>query len=76
MPTYDEIVGDSEDSEDEELQPGKRKKRQQDERREGGDEDGEEEVDVSEDEESLNRQANFERRYNFRFEEPGGGQVS
>ena len=28
-------------------------------------------MDVSEDEESFNRQEEFERRYNFRIEKPG-----
>ena len=50
MPTYEDVVGNSE-------------------------EEGEGEVDVSEDEASLERQDDFERRHNFRFEEPGGDQV-
>ena len=44
----------------------------------GGDseEEGEEEkVGVSDDEDALDRQEEFEREYNFRFEEPGGDQV-
>ena len=62
MPSYDDIVGDSDDEEE-------RVREKMNERREDV-------VDVSEDEASLDRQEDFERRFNFRFEEPGADQVS
>lgn len=34
-----------------------------------------EDDDLSEDEELLTKQDTFERKYNFRFEEPGGTEV-
>ena len=81
IPTYQELVGNSEEEEEEGGEEEGEEEEEEEEGEEEGeeeeeDEEEEEEVSVSEDEDSLNQQDDFERKYNFRFEEPGGEQVS